>query len=231
VAVLFGQFDLSELKVVIDAGHGGHDSGAIGRAGLQERAVNLDIARRVYRRLLAMGVTACMTRTGEASVRPWTRGNREEHRAELLNRCSIANEMSADLFVSIHANARRSNPLDHRGTETYYRRDESLEFARVMQREVVAAVGLPDGGVLRHPKSIIVLSYTNMPAVLVEVGYLSHPSDEALLATDAFRDRAAQGIANGIKQYVEEGGLLAQLADRERAQPPASTSGEHSSGG
>jgi N-acetylmuramoyl-L-alanine amidase len=76
---------------------------------------------------------------------------------------------------------------------------------------------LPDGGVIRHPKSIIVISYTDMPAVLVEVAYLSHPSDEAVLATDEFRERAARGIVNGVRRYVEEGGLLARLNDRERA--------------
>ena len=217
LTVLFGQFDLAELRVVVDAGHGGHDTGAIGRTGVEEREVNLDIARRVYQKLLAMGVSACMTRTDEASVRPWTPGNRDEQRQELLARCSAANGIMADLFVSIHANAHRGNPYEHRGTETYYRKEDSLDFARVMQRELVALTGLPDGGVIRHPKSIIVLSYTNMPSVLVEVAYLSHPDDEALLATDEFRERAALGIANGIRRYVEEGGLLARLAERERA--------------
>jgi N-acetylmuramoyl-L-alanine amidase len=217
LTVLFGQFDLAELRVVVDAGHGGHDTGAVGRTGIEEREVNLDIARRVYQKLLAMGVSACMTRTDEASVRPWTPGNRDEQREELLARCSAANGIMADLFVSIHANAHRGNPYEHRGTETYYRKEDSLDFARVMQRELVALTGLPDGGVIRHPKSIIVLSYTDMPAVLVEVAYLSHPDDEALLATDEFRERAAQGIANGIRRYVEEGGLLARLAERERA--------------
>jgi len=217
LTVLFGQFDLAELRVVVDAGHGGHDTGAIGRTGVEEREVNLDIARRVYQKLLAMGVSACMTRTDEASVRPWAPGNRDEQRQELLARCSAANGIMADLFVSIHANAHRGNPYEHRGTETYYRKEDSLDFARVMQRELVALTSLPDGGVIRHPKSIIVLSYTDMPAVLVEVAYLSHPDDEALLATDEFRERAAQGIANGIRRYVEEGGLLARLAERERA--------------
>jgi N-acetylmuramoyl-L-alanine amidase len=217
LAVLFGQFDLAELRVVVDAGHGGHDTGAIGRTGVEEREVNLDIARRVYQKLLAMGVSACMTRTDETSVRPWTPGNRDEQRQELLARCSAANGIMADLFVSIHANAHRGNPYEHRGTETYYRKEDSLDFARVMQRELVALTGLPDGGVIRHPKSIIVLSYTDMPSVLVEVAYLSHPDDEALLATDEFRERAAQGIANGIRRYVEEGGLLARLAESERA--------------
>jgi len=217
ITVLLGQFDLAELRVVVDAGHGGHDTGAVGRAGVEERAVNLDTARRVYQKLIEMGVNACMTRTDESSVRPWTPGNREEQREDLLSRCSVANEIMADLFVSIHANATTGNPRERRGTETYYRKDDSLEFARVMQREVAAQTGLPDGGVIRHPKSIIVISYTDMPAVLVEVAYLSHPSDEALLATDEFRERAAQGIVNGVRRYVEEGGLLARLSDRERA--------------
>jgi N-acetylmuramoyl-L-alanine amidase len=217
VTVLFGQFELAELRVVVDAGHGGHDTGAIGRTGLEEREVNLDIARRVYGKLLGMGVSACMTRTDEGSVIPWTAGNRDEQRRELLARCSAANDITADLFVSIHANAHRGNPYERRGTETYYRKEDSLEFARAMQREVAAATGLPDGGVIRHPKSIIVISYTDMPAVLVEVAYLSHPDDEALLASDEFRERAAEGIVNGIRRYVAEGGLLARLAERERA--------------
>ena len=216
VRILLGRFELAELKVVIDAGHGGHDTGAIGRSGLQEKRVNLDIARRVYGRLKAMGVNARLTRVDDNSVRPWRRGNRKEHRAELLRRCEIANEMGADLFVSIHANARRSNPMEHRGTETYCRKSDSFAFGYAMQRELVKAVGLPDGGVIRHPKSIIVLSYTEMPSVLVEVGYLSHPVDEAVLAMEETRERAARGIVSGIKRYVEDGGLLERLAERER---------------
>jgi N-acetylmuramoyl-L-alanine amidase len=214
--VLLGRFELEELRVVVDAGHGGHDTGAIGRTGLQEKEVNLDIARRVYRRLQAMGVTARMTRVDGNPVRPWARGNYRQQRRELYARCAVANDMGADLFVSIHCNARRSNPMEHRGTETYYRKADSLPFARVMQEEVVKAVGLLDSGVIRHPKSIIVLHGTKCPSVLVEVAYLSHPDDEAQLATPMLRDHAAQGIANGIRRYVEEGGLLPVLAERER---------------
>jgi len=217
VRILLGEFELAELKVVIDAGHGGHGTGAIGRSGLQEKRLNLDIARRVYGHLNAMGVDVRLTRVDDNPVRPYGRGDREGQRAELLARCRIANEMGADLFVSIHANARRSNPMEHRGTETYYRKSDSFAFARVMQREVVEAMGLPDGGVIRHPKPIIVLSYTEMPAVLVEVGYLSHPMDEAALAMEETRERAARGIVNGIREYVEQGGMLERLAERERA--------------
>lgn len=215
VRVLVGRFPLAELKVAVDAGHGGHDTGAIGRSGLEEKDVNLDTARRVYRLLQGMGVKARMTRVDDNPVRPWARGNYAEQRRELLRRCEIANEMDADVFVSIHANARARRPDEYRGTETYYRKDDSVGLAEAMQKEVVRAVGLPDGGVIRHPKSIIVLYGTRMPSVLVEVGYLSHPEDEAALARPEVRERAAQGIVNGLKRYLEEGGLLGKLAERE----------------
>jgi len=212
--VLLGTFELAELSVVIDPGHGGHDTGAIGRSGLQEKDVNLDIAHRVYRLLQAMGVRVRLTRVDDDPLRPWRPGNRDEHRRELLSRCAVANDMNADLFVSIHANARESNPMDNRGTETYYRKGDSAAFAGVMQAELVRAVGLPDGGVHRHPSPIIVICQTNMPAVLVEVAYLSNPADEAELATSGLRDRAAQGIANGVRRFVEQGGLLPRLERR-----------------
>jgi N-acetylmuramoyl-L-alanine amidase len=214
--VLLGRFELAELRVVIDAGHGGHDTGAIGRSGLREKDLNLDIALRAYRLLLALGVNAVLTRRDANAVRPWARGNRTQQRQELLARCAIANDADAHLFVSVHANARQQNPIAYRGTETYYRKPDSARFAQVMQEEVVRATGLPDGGVHYHPKSIVVLYQTNMPAVLVEVGYLSHPADEAELLTSSFRDRAAQGIVNGIKRYVLEGGLLSRLAPPQR---------------
>jgi N-acetylmuramoyl-L-alanine amidase len=129
--------------------------------------------------------------------------------------------MKADLFVSVHANARARNPMEHRGSETYYRKPDSAAFAQTMQQELVRAVGLPDGGAIRHPKPIIVLYRTEMPSVLVEVGYLSHPADEAELATSELRERAAQGIVNGIRRYVEEGGLLPELARREKEREDA----------
>ncbi len=215
--VLLGRFPLAELTIVVDAGHGGHDTGAIGRTGLEEKEVNLAIARRGYELLQGAGVKVRLTRVDDNPVRPWSRGNRVQQRRELLARCEMANNMEADLFVSVHANARARNPEGRRGTETYYRKEDSAAFAWAMQKELVRACGLPDGGVLKHPKSIIVLRGTEMPSVLVEVGYLSHPEDEAKLATREFRERAAQGILNGIKRYVEEGGLLPKLARRERA--------------
>lgn len=212
VRVVLGTVSMPGLCVVVDAGHGGHDTGAVGRTGLMEKEVNLDIAQRVARRLEAMGVRVKMTRTDDAPVVPWDSSNREEHRRELQTRCSIADDCGADLFVSIHANARRSNPHAVRGTETYYRKPDSRRFAEVVQDEVVRAAGLPDGGAKYHPQPIIVLYQTNVPAVLVEVGYLSNSADERLLAEPDFREQAAEGIVNGIKRYAEEDGIVPRLA-------------------
>jgi N-acetylmuramoyl-L-alanine amidase len=94
--VLLGQFELDELRVVVDAGHGGHDTGAVGRSGLQEKEVNLDIARRVHSGLQAMGVTARMTRRGDRPLRPWARGNRTQQRRDLFARAEMADNMGAD---------------------------------------------------------------------------------------------------------------------------------------
>jgi N-acetylmuramoyl-L-alanine amidase len=227
VRVLLGTVEVPDLCVVVDAGHGGHDTGAIGRSGLLEKDVNLDIAQRVARDLEAMGVRVRMTRSDDSPVIPWSSSNREEHRRELQARCSIADDCGAQLFVSIHANARGSNSRAIRGTETYYRKPDSRRFAEVMQEEVVRAAGLPDGGAKYHPQPIIVLCQTNVPAVLVEVGYLSNSADEAKLADPDFRDQAAEGIANGVKRYAEEGGVISGIAAPRSA--PAPSAGEQGS--
>ncbi len=103
--------------------------GAIGRTGLEEKEVNLAIARRVYELLQGMGVKVRLTRVDDNPLRPWSRGNRVQQRRELLARCEMANKMEADLFVSVHANARASNSEERRGTETYYRKEDSAAFA------------------------------------------------------------------------------------------------------
>jgi len=222
VRVLLGKVEMPDLCVVIDPGHGGHDPGAIGRSSLMEKEVNLDIAQRVAHRLEASGVRVRLTRTDDAPLVPWS--TREEHRRELQMRCAIADDCGAQLFVSIHANARTSNPRAIRGAETYYRKSDSQRFAEVMQEEVVRATGLPDGGAKHHPEPIVVLYQTAVPAVLVEVGYLSNSADERKLADPDFREQAAEGIVNGIKRYAEEGGVIPRLAPRTGGEPPEANS-------
>ena len=211
IRLVLGTCELSDLTIAIDAGHGGNDTGAIGRSGLMEKEVTLDIALRVGQLLEQAGAKVVYTRTGDSIVKPLEGGGNGSRTDQLYARCAIANGAPADLFVSIHCNARGKDPMSIRGTETYYRKSDSVEFARVMQQEVVRALGTPDGGARYHPKSIVVLYRTGMPAVLVETAYLSHPTDEALLAEESFREQAAQGIVSGIKRYATESDLLASV--------------------
>jgi N-acetylmuramoyl-L-alanine amidase CwlD len=217
VRVLLGRCELSGVTIVVDAGHGGTDTGAIGRSGLMEKDVNLDIVERVGKLLEQAGAKVLYTRREDANVMPPNGNGNDPLREQLKTRCAVANDARADLFVSVHCNARGKNPLEVRGTETYYRKGDSVQFARVMQEEVVRVLGLTDGGAQYHPKSIIVLYQTDMPAVLVEVAYLSNPADEALLAESDFRQQAAQGIANGVRRYVQESSLLGSVLVRQEA--------------
>jgi N-acetylmuramoyl-L-alanine amidase len=116
----------------------------------------------------------------------------------LSDRYNLANSLGADLFVSVHANSYTSAT---NGTETYYTRPESKDFANLMHALLVQATRLKDNGV--RQKSLAVTRETKMPAILLESGYLSNKIDEPQLWTDDFQNRVAQAIATGIKQQLK----------------------------
>ncbi|MNV12182.1 Sporulation-specific N-acetylmuramoyl-L-alanine amidase [compost metagenome] len=109
----------------------------------------------------------------------------------------IANDLKADIFISVHGNSAAPTAT---GSETYYTRPDSIELAGVMHKYLVEATGLPDRKV--RQKSLQVTRETKMPAVLLEVGYLSNKNDEPLMYDDAFQERVAEGIVAGIKEYL-----------------------------
>lgn len=115
----------------------------------------------------------------------------------LQDRVKIAENANADIFISIHAN---SGPATATGVETYYTRSESAGLAKVMHKHLVESSGLPDRKV--RTQSLHVTRETTMPAVLLECGYLSNKNDEALLYTEEFQNNVAQGIVDGIKEYL-----------------------------
>ncbi|UGQ08879.1 N-acetylmuramoyl-L-alanine amidase [Yinghuangia sp. ASG 101] len=187
---------LSGKVVVVDPGHGGTDPGVIAQ-GLSEAEVVWDLARRLEGRLSALGVQAYLTRglDGEGIVA-------EEQRA------AFANATNADLVISLHAD-RNANP-QARGVATFYygsggdgdpyglRSPTGERFAGLVQRELVARTGMVD--CRTHGKAWPLLRSTRMPAVRVELGYLTSPEDAALLTTAAFRDRAAESIVVALQR-------------------------------
>lgn len=171
--------------VVIDAGHGNQDPGTIGYSKTKEKDFNLAVALKVGQLLeKESNIDFVLTRSDDTFLK-------------LEERARIANDLNADVFVSIHAN---SGPIAASGSETYYQRDASKALANVMHKYLVKATGLPDRGVKYGNYHVI--RETKMPAVLLEVGYLSNPKDEAALFSESLQNSIAQGIVNGIKEYL-----------------------------
>ncbi|MBM3706876.1 MAG: PKD domain-containing protein [Actinobacteria bacterium] len=176
------------IKVFIDAGHGGRDTGAIG-FGFYEKTANLDIALRVKQKLEASGFAVVMRR-----------GNDTGHSLdEIVN---MANSSGADIFVSIHNNASLS-PYSH-GTETYWCANGvagSQQLASLIQSYLVSQAGRANRGV--KTANFRVIKYTTMPAALVECAFISNQTENDLLKSPDFREKCAAGIANAIKKFSE----------------------------
>jgi N-acetylmuramoyl-L-alanine amidase len=213
-------------RVVIDAGHGGHDTGTIGPAGYSEKELVLDVAQRLKKLIESeMSAEVVMTRTDDSFV-------------PLESRTAIANQQQADLFISIHANSSRIRSV--RGVETYVlnftssreatevasrenaasersihdlqdlvkkimmqdKVDESRELARHIGRALAARKGAgTDRGVKQAP--FVVLMGANMPSVLAEICFISNPQDEKLVKTPEQRQAIAESLFEGVRSYAE----------------------------
>ncbi|WP_017718378.1 N-acetylmuramoyl-L-alanine amidase [Kamptonema formosum] len=175
------------VVVVVDPGHGGGDAGAIGIGGLREKDIVLDISRQVAAILEQQGLQAVLSRQDDREI-------------DLEPRVQLADRVNATLFVSIHANAIDMTRPDVNGIETYYY-DSGYDMARTIHNSVLQATGAPDRGV--RSARFYVLRKTSMPAVLVEVGFVTGAEDAPKLADPAYRTRLAQAIARGVMQYVQ----------------------------
>ncbi len=216
-------------KIVIDAGHGGHDTGTIGPNGLLEKDVVLDVAKRLGRLLESrLGAEVIYTRQDDTFI-------------PLETRTAIANRERADLFISIHANS--SHDSDARGVETYYlnftsspealevaarenavseksihelqdlvkkialkdKIDESREFAGDVQESLYGGLALNNAGIRNRgikKAPFIVLIGANMPSILAEISFVSNPTDERKLETSEHRQRIAESLYRGVSKYV-----------------------------
>jgi len=216
-------------KIVIDPGHGGHDTGTIGPNGVREKDVVLDVSRRLGRMLRQqLGAQVIYTRSDDTFI-------------PLETRTAIANRERADLFISVHANS--SDDPDARGVETYYlnftsskdalevaarenavsqksiyelqdlvkkialkeKIDESREFASDVQSSLYSSLAsksssLRNRGVKKAP--FIVLIGANMPSILAEISFVSNPGDARRLQTSEHRQQIAESLYRGVARYV-----------------------------
>jgi N-acetylmuramoyl-L-alanine amidase/PKD repeat protein len=197
-------FAAPKIRVFLDAGHGGSDTGAIG-FGYYEKTANLDIALRTKAKLEANGFEVVMRRTVDSG-------------ASLDDIVNMANSSGADLFVSIHNNAAVS-PYAH-GTETYWCANGvagSNQLANLLQANLVSQTGRANRGV--KTANFRVIKYTTMPAALVECAFISNQTENELLKSDDFREKCAIAIFDAIKKFSE--GII-------KAESGGSTSGNQS---
>ena len=232
--------------IVLDAGHGGHDTGATGPTGLAEKDLVLDVTRRVAKLVESdLGVRVLLTRSDDTFI-------------ALRDRTSIANRERGDLFVSIHANAHRQ--IDSAGVETYFLsseatdsnarqaaavensvvqlenpaggrgRDivkailwdlaqstfqvESSRLAEIVQDSMTRSLRIPNRGVKQA--GFYVLGGAAMPAVLVEIGFVTNPREEKRLKDSRYRDEIARAILSGLGDYKRTWDARARAAERTR---------------
>ena len=191
---------LNGLKLVIDPGHGGHDPGAVA-LGLKESDVVVDTALHLKKLFESTPIQIIMIRDAERFI---TGGfMKPEERAK------YANSINANTFVSIHANAQSNNNKTANGTETWYYPGsaDGKKLASYIQERLIDALDTRDRG-LKTSKLLTVLNTTKMNSVLVELGFIDNPADNARLADPAFRQLAAKAIYNGILDYYKSEGYL-----------------------
>ena len=173
-------------KVVIDAGHGGSDYGAI-RNGINEKDITLDVAKRVEALLKKEGYAVKMTRTSDVYV-------------SLQGRCDISNAYDPDIFVSIHVNS--SVRPEITGIETHYYNQESMSLAQTLHSSLASNINSKNRGLFKS--KFYVINHTTAPSILMEIGFISNDGERAQLVSEKRKQDTAKAIAEGVKNYFKQ---------------------------
>ncbi|SMB89359.1 N-acetylmuramoyl-L-alanine amidase [Thermanaeromonas toyohensis ToBE] len=174
-------------RIGLDPGHGGPDPGAVGASGLMEKEVTLEVALMLGERLSIAGCDVVFSR-------------REDVDVSLPERVALFNRAKVDLVVSLHVNSSSSQEASYLSTYILAPGGQAEKAARFIQKEMVEALKWPDGGV--REANFYILRETEAPAVLVEMGFLSHPQEEAALRRKETRQTLALALARGIALYL-----------------------------
>ena len=179
-------------KVFIDPGHGGYDNGAV-QNGVLEDEINLQISQKVEAKLKAKGVQVKMSRYDDTYL-------------SLTDRTKMANNWGSDIFVSVHQNSATSSSAN--GIETYYysSRQDSKELATEIQTDLIQSTSAVNRGA--KTANYAVIKTANMSSSLVECGFISNPTEAKNLSSSSYQDKVAEGIVNGIMDYLRNNVIL-----------------------
>lgn len=182
---------LKGTTICLDAGHGGQETGSLGCNGTKESTINLAITERLRRNLENLGATVVMTRMTDTDV-------------SLTKRVETAIAARADLLISIHNNALPDgrDPAKELGTSSYWYQPQSTKLARLIKNNLASASGFPDYG--SRYQNLALCRPSQMPAVLVEVGFMINPEELVKLLNPEFQQKVADSIAGSIRQYISD---------------------------
>lgn len=208
---------VSGKVIVVDAGHGGPDGGAVGVSGIQEKAVTLPVAKYLAQLFRESGAKVIMTREEDRDLSGMADGTPlgRRKRADLLNRVKLVNELGADVLISVHAN--KFPQQRYSGGQTFYfykSGPENRRLALLIQKELIRLTGNTDREVGRL-QEVYLLENAKVPAVTVEVGFLSNPREEKLLTEPAYQKQLAWAIFTGAAKWFA-GAPVPVLDDVER---------------
>ena len=188
--------------IVLDAGHGGSDGGAVSNSGITEAELNLKITLKVQKLLESSGATVILTRYDENAIYELDSQTISQKKvSDIKNRVKIGNESSADIFVSIHLN--KIPEKQYSGWQTFYKdgNEDSKNLATLIQNNLNSTINTENKRVPLVLNNVYIMKHVEIPIALVECGFLSNDAEEALLVTDEYQDKLAWGIYNGIMDY------------------------------
>ena len=189
----------NEIVVILDAGHGGKDGGASSESGIQERDLVFAITKKVESYLRGQGIKVKLTREDEADLASEEARNRKAE--DLKNRIDLINETEQAILVSIHANATTNNSWS--GAQTFYdpKKDENEQLAICIMNSFQKNLEMT-----RSPQAtsqLYLLKHSEVPATLVEIGFLSNAEEAAKLGDEAYQEQVAYAIYEGVSAYID----------------------------
>ena len=197
-----GTDESARFTVIIDAGHGGRDGGAVADDGTQEKVLNLSVAKKLADLLLLSDVRVVMTRSEDVELASPTSDHKK--RDDLNARLAITETYENAILVSIHMN--KFPIARYNGLQVYYssNHEESLTLAEQIQHDALSLNRENDRAVKAAGDSIYLLSHTKIPAVLVECGFLSNPEELSLLKTEDYQQKLVMSLYTSIMTYLSD---------------------------
>lgn len=191
--------------IIIDAGHGAPDGGAVGNTGVLEKDVNLSVARALQNFFESNGTNVILTRSDDNGIYDVDGSIKNKKVSDIKNREEIINEANADLFISIHMN--KFPQTQYNGPQVFYsKNNENSEIlAKCIQKSMIASLN-PENKreAKKADDGIYLLKHTHIPAALVECGFLSNPEEEKKLIDEKYQKQLAWSIYCGIIEYFNE---------------------------